>query len=70
MNPFDLHGPEFLVLYTAFGVAVLVLANLFRLSGEPADVPVHMRRNSARIRTRQLFCGVAKGPCSRLLPSS
>jgi uncharacterized protein (TIGR04222 family) len=42
MNPFDLHGPEFLAFYLAFGLATLGIVWWFRRSNEsdPAASPI------------------------------
>jgi uncharacterized protein (TIGR04222 family) len=39
MWPFDLRGPEFLLVYVALGAAVLLVTFLLRHAGEPADPP-------------------------------
>lgn len=37
MNPFEESGPEFLIFYAAFGLAVLVLAHTLRPDRRPSD---------------------------------
>ncbi len=37
MNPFALHGPEFLVFYSIYGLIVIGLLFAFRHSGEADD---------------------------------
>jgi uncharacterized protein (TIGR04222 family) len=43
MNPFDLHGPEFLLFYLIFGFALLAVFGWLRRSGEPEpSTPVNL----------------------------
>jgi uncharacterized protein (TIGR04222 family) len=40
VNPFELHGPEFLVFYAAFAAFVIICLIFWRRAAESGDAPV------------------------------